>query len=423
MVYTIIKGSRVNKKVKNWLYFGYTDETLKEFDSAVAIDNLKLLKQMNVVILVVLGVMLVNLILFYCLETYSRRILIKHISVVSISAFICLAIGLYQRYIKPITTLENFSRVLTTLFMSTIMICMIVLETFLKPTTIVSLFCGIIIFSQCCFDSRPNDNLLFISIGYVLFIMCSFLSKDFELFIIDMATTFCCGFIGILLSWHKSKNKYEVLMSAETERIVLKEKMETEIKEGKMSLMISQIKPHFIYNTLTAISVLCDKEPKLAKKATIEFSEYLRGNLDAFSINVPVPFTQELSHVKNYLNLEKMRFDDDLTIDYDITTENFSLPSLTLQPIVENAVKHGVGKKIDGGTILISTGENETTYFVIVKDTGVGFDVDSKKSDERQHIGIENVKNRLHLISNANLSIQSEIGLGTIATITIPKGL
>lgn len=174
-------------------------------------------------------------------------------------------------------------------------------------------------------------------------------------------------------------------------------------------------------NSLTSIAQLCEKNPSKAKKATIEFSEYLRRNMNSLKEQAPVPFESELKHLETYLSLEKMRFGDELNIEYDIETTDFLIPSLTVQPLVENAVKHGVGMKEDGGTVTIATKEFDDRYEVIVSDDGVGFDTAKKPNDGRTHIGMENVRNRLKTMCNAVLNIESTVGKGTVATITIPK--
>ena len=143
--------------------------------------------------------------------------------------------------------------------------------------------------------------------------------------------------------------------------------------------------------------------------------------MNSLKEQAPVPFESELKHLETYLSLEKMRFGDELNIEYDIEATDFLIPSLTVQPLVENAVKHGVGMKEDGGTVTIATKEFDDRYEVIVSDDGVGFDTAKKPNDGRTHIGMENVRNRLKTMCNAVLNIESTVGKGTVATITIPK--
>ena len=197
---------------------------------------------------------------------------------------------------------------------------------------------------------------------------------------------------------------------------------ETELTKSRVSIMLSQIQPHFLYNSLTAIYTLCDIDPAAAKTAVGEFSEYLRGNLDSLKLECPVPFETELRHIETYLKLEKMRFRDELTIVYDIKTTGFMVPALTVQPLIENAVKYGVGQAEDGGTVTLATRELDDRFEITVSDDGVGFDPYEKQADGRTHIGIDNVVSRLWEMSRATLVITSEKGVGTTAVITVPKG-
>ncbi|MDD3412213.1 MAG: histidine kinase, partial [Eubacteriales bacterium] len=197
--------------------------------------------------------------------------------------------------------------------------------------------------------------------------------------------------------------------------------LETKLAESRTAIMLSQIQPHFLYNALAAIKQLCDEDPQAAKHATSEFADFLRGNMGSLTQTRPISFDMELAHTKNYLTLEQYRFQDRLRIVYDIGPTLFRLPTLTLQPIVENAVRYGVTKREEGGTVTIMTREEPDCYCVIVKDDGVGFDPYEAKKDGRTHIGIDNVKDRLAKMVGGTLEIVSVPDIGTTATITIPK--
>ena len=200
------------------------------------------------------------------------------------------------------------------------------------------------------------------------------------------------------------------------------ERAEKELYEAKVQIMVSQIRPHFMYNALSSIAVLCDIDPKTAKEATITFAKYLRGNMDSLKQTAPVPFEKELDHLKKYLYIEKLRFDDLLNIEYDIRATDFELPLLSIQPIVENAVKHGVGMKKYGGTVKISSFETEDSFEVVISDDGVGFDMNApKKEDDRSHVGMDNTRKRLKEMCGAELVITSKVGEGTAARVIIPK--
>lgn len=212
-------------------------------------------------------------------------------------------------------------------------------------------------------------------------------------------------------------------MSLEIDRYTKENlKVQKDLYDAKVQIMVSQIRPHFMYNALTSIAMMCELDPMTAKKATIAFADYLRGNMDSLKQTRPVPFETELEHLKNYLYIEKLRFDYLLNIEYDIQATGFELPLLSIQPLVENAVKHGVGMKKGGGTVKISSVETDSAFEVIVSDDGVGFDVNApKKDDGRSHVGMENTRKRLKEMCKADIVITSEVGKGTTARVIIPK--
>lgn len=208
------------------------------------------------------------------------------------------------------------------------------------------------------------------------------------------------------------------ILNDQTEQYCEKERENTEMR---VAIMLSQIQPHFLYNTLTSIYCLCDKEPKAAKEAISQFSKYLRGNLESIRRETPILFSEELKHVQSYLALEKMSFEDELEIVYDIQADNFFLPALTVQPLVENAVKHGLGEAPDGGTVKISSTELPDFFAIEISDNGVGFDTENLGENHGVRVGIENVRSRLMLMCSATLEITSAPGEGTTALIKIPK--
>ena len=192
------------------------------------------------------------------------------------------------------------------------------------------------------------------------------------------------------------------------------------IKDAQISIMLSQIQPHFIYNSLSAISTLITIDPEKAQEALDNFTEYLRRNLSSLTDVKLIPFEDELMHIETYISLEKLRFDDRINVIYDLKTTDFNVPVLSIQPIVENAIKHGILKKVEGGTLKISTYEAEDSYVIVIEDNGVGFNNDDVKKEEN-HYGIDNIKYRIKNMCNGSLDIKSVINKGTIATITLKK--
>lgn len=193
----------------------------------------------------------------------------------------------------------------------------------------------------------------------------------------------------------------------------------------EMALMQTQIKPHFLYNTLSAIECLCEIDGKKAQAAVADFADYLRTNIDFTAETRLIPIEKELENVRHYLSLEQMRFDERLRVQYDIKTGDFMLPPLVVQPIVENAVRHGVTKKLEGGTVSITVGETKLSYMITVEDDGVGFEPEylGRRECAHAHVGINNVRKRLIRQCNGTLVIDSRVGDGTTAVITIPKGV
>ena len=196
-------------------------------------------------------------------------------------------------------------------------------------------------------------------------------------------------------------------------------KAEKQLYESRISVMLSQIQPHFLYNSLNAIRGLCRKDPEQAREAIGSFAEYLRGNMDSLNKREPIPFIRELSHIENYLKLEKFRFGDELKVNYDIKEKNFFIPALSVQPLVENAVKHGICEKENGGTLTLKTYRDGEYIVIEVRDDGVGFDAEKLISEdkERSHIGIQNTRERLKQMIGASLTIESLPGKGTVAKI------
>ena len=190
--------------------------------------------------------------------------------------------------------------------------------------------------------------------------------------------------------------------------------------EQRIKLMMSQIQPHFLYNSLSSISELCETDPKKAQQMTDDFSEYLRYNLTALNSEKLVSFDKQLEQTEIYLKIEKTRFGDRVDAVYEIEARDFEVPTLTVQPLVENAVRHGICKRPGGGTVTIRSYETDTEYVIEIADNGVGFDTESITADCETHVGIGNVRARLTYFGDS-LEIKSEPGAGTTAAIRVPK--
>ena len=201
----------------------------------------------------------------------------------------------------------------------------------------------------------------------------------------------------------------------ETEKILLN----AQLTESRISTMMSQIRPHFIYNTLGSIEQLCNIDPEKAGELVHNFAKYLRGNFGELDNPKPILMSQEMEHVRHYISIENVRFPD-MTFSFEMNSDDFHIPALTIQPIVENAIKHGLMKLSKGGTIRVVSYETDTHYCVSVEDDGVGFNT-TELLDDRKHVGIRNIRGRLKAMVNGILEIESTEGVGTTVLIKIPK--
>ena len=226
---------------------------------------------------------------------------------------------------------------------------------------------------------------------------------------------FVVAMIMVLKVIPQSFNASAKARELETEKMSLN----VQLAESRISTMMSQIRPHFIYNTLGSIEQLCELDPPKAGELVHNFAKYLRGNFGELDNPKPIRMSQEMEHVRHYISIENVRFPD-MTFSFEMRSEDFSLPALTIQPIVENAIKHGLMKLPKGGSIRVISYETDTDYCVSVEDDGVGFDT-SKLLDEKKHIGIRNIRDRLEVMVGGTLIIESTQGVGTKVLITIPK--
>ena len=188
--------------------------------------------------------------------------------------------------------------------------------------------------------------------------------------------------------------------------------------EQRIQIMRTQIQPHFLYNTIATFKALCRKDPQQAAEVAEKFGAYLRQNLDSLDMPGRIPFEKELEHTKLYADIEMVRFDN-IRVEYDIEDSRFTVPPLTLQPMVENAIRHGVRGR-EEGMVRVHTRKTAAGHQIIVQDNGKGFDPQKAEAGEGQHLGIRNVRGRIESMCGGTVTIQSAEGIGTTVTITIP---
>lgn len=199
-------------------------------------------------------------------------------------------------------------------------------------------------------------------------------------------------------------------------------RLEKELEESRIALMLSQIQPHFIFNVLGTIRGLCREDPEQAWRGLGDFSTYLRANMSALTNAKLIPFEKELDHVQTYLRLEQMRLGEKMNVVYDIAQTDFFIPPLMLQPLVENAVKHGIFYKAEGGTITIRSRQTGGNLILSVHDDGIGFEAAAREEayDQREHHGLANVRSRVEKMLGGTLRIESDPERGSTVTLEFP---
>ena len=195
-------------------------------------------------------------------------------------------------------------------------------------------------------------------------------------------------------------------------------KKEAELSVSKMQNLISQIRPHFIYNTLASVSMLCDSDPQRAAEVVADFNHYLQANFNAIAVTEPIAFVAELEHTRAYLNVQQALYDSKLAVEYDTDYITFRLPPMTLQPIVENSVKHGIANTHRPERIFICSRAVDGGSEILVEDDGTKY---APSPDGAAHVGLENVRERLAMMCGGALDITPRTGGGTVVRVFVPK--
>ena len=208
---------------------------------------------------------------------------------------------------------------------------------------------------------------------------------------------------------------YGVILTDQVEQFLHQQR---EIARQNASIMVLQMRPHFIHNTLTSIYYLCQQDPAEAQRVTLNFNNYLEKNMAALASDETIPFSEELEHTRAYLNVEQALYDENLFVDYDTPHTHFRVPPLTLQPIVENAIKHALDPDSDPIRISIQTRDTDSGSEIIVSDNGPGYE---PIDDSRPHIALANIRQRLDLMCHGKMTIMPRKGGGTVVKLLIPE--
>ena len=217
-----------------------------------------------------------------------------------------------------------------------------------------------------------------------------------------------------------SAGKVRQLRREEADREIQSLQLQLERKQANM--LLSQISSHFFYHTLNALQALIVLKPEAAYKMAGDFSRYLRFNIDTITAEGGVvSFKEELRAVRAYVDINKEQLGDRLRVVYDVPGADFKIPALTVQPLVENAILHGIKPKVGGGTVRISLTEEEAAWRIAVEDDGVGFDPAGE--GRSGSVGLANLRRRIAQFPDCRLEIRSAPGEGTKVFLMVPKNL
>lgn len=199
--------------------------------------------------------------------------------------------------------------------------------------------------------------------------------------------------------------------------------LETRLAQSQLQSLKMQFHPHFLFNTLNTISVLMEKDVKAANRMLVQLSDLLRMALDDFGMQ-EVPLKQEVDFLERYLKIEETRFEERLTVKMNIERQTLGarVPNLILQPLVENAIRHGIAPQITGGTIEIGAKREDQTLCLFVRDTGAGSSGEKDAAKIKEGVGLSNTRARLKQMYNDDhtFQIKNEIESGFLVSIRIP---
>ena len=210
------------------------------------------------------------------------------------------------------------------------------------------------------------------------------------------------------------------MIALRRQSLVLQER-EKELHDMRINLLVSQIQPHFIFNSLTAIQSEIIDNPEEAYDSISDFSDFLRGVMTTMSQKDTITVEEDLKTAHGYMKIEQMRFKDKIHFEEYIEDSGFLVPPLTIQPILENAIRHGIRKKGYEGTVTLSIRKEGGCHIIGITDDGVGFDPAAVYNDDKPHIGLENVRSRIESICGGKMYIRSSPGKGTTVLMQFPE--
>ena len=319
----------IKEKLNIWRNYGFEAKEIRFLEFSLAEYNAKVL-----INCLCIGIPIMFLLI--CVRSVARGFEKANVwpMVLAIIIFVYL-LGSTKDLLKSRIRLKKHIHELTQIFIWTIYGMALYYDIMMRPGEINGMLCAIFIGMELIFAEYPENHLKMVLYAYLLTICVELLFEHGEIMVINLTNSLIAMLVGLYVSWNQSRDRFTILLYRYTEGSEEEQIVRTQ-------MMLTQIRPHFIYNILASIQVLCLKDPQKAAGAVACFSSYLRGNMDAIGNENLVPFPYELAHVENYVTLERIRFGEKLKVCYEFEKGwdmDFDIPVLSLQPIVENAIK------------------------------------------------------------------------------------
>ncbi|WP_407312414.1 histidine kinase [Desulfosporosinus sp. SB140] len=281
-------------------------------------------------------------------------------------------------------------------------------------------------------QKRDNARLMFIAFGIFVMTILADILHYLGIGGINISYMFLYGNFAVILAMSFVQSQQQALTHKKlilyNQKLVEADKLKDKIMATEMSFLQAQIKPHFLYNALSAIANICENDGTKASKLIIDLAIYLRGSLEFNHLDKRVTIEKELEFIETYFNIEQARFGQKIQLLKELSiSSNVQIPVLILQPLVENAVRHGISKKQEGGRVTVRLMTYEKGIRIEIEDDGIGMEEERLiplLSERRngQGVGLLNIHHRLLRLYGRGLDISSEVGRGTCVRLVIPEG-
>lgn len=334
----------------------------------------------------------------------------------------CMYPVLFNRTVTLFVCLSQVIPLINTLTMHTVLIFEYLTYAAYAAPFIFSLY----IFFRAHSERYPHTILF--GLGLVQYtiagaaeFICSFMIMGARYVFIWAFMTFAIVDMIILARRYAEQRESELYYTEELNRTL------EAMQASENAFLNAQMKPHFLYNTLNTIADLCVTEPAKAQSLIDSLKDYCRLILSIDNMDKTVPLTQEMELVSAYTSIEKERFPSiNFYTDYPIRMPKVEIPPLTLQPLIENAIKHGVRKNDKPGVVTLRIRDSYDSVTFYVSDNGVGMNEETMSKlfiqpKENKSIGVYNIDKRLKNLYHSGLEVDSTINLGTCISFTVPK--